>query len=72
VDGQAREIVEAYGAGVYFEPENEQDFMEKLGVFEDKLAYENMQKACKRLAMDYNRKKLSLDMLKIMREVRNG
>jgi len=30
VEGQSREIVEQYGAGICFEPENQEDFLRKL------------------------------------------
>ncbi len=72
VDGQAREIVDAYGAGVYFEPENESDFIQKLAVLSDEAAYKKMQEGGLRLAADYDRKKLAADMLEIIREVANG
>lgn len=72
VDGQARGIVEAYSAGVYFEPENESDFIQKLAVLSDEAAYKKMQEGCLRLAADYDRKKLAADMLEIIREVANG
>lgn len=72
VDGQAREIIDAYGAGVYFEPENESDFIQKLEVLSNDKVYKKMQDGGLRLAADYDRKKLAADMLEIIREVANG
>lgn len=72
VDGQAREIVDAYGAGVYFEPENESDFIQKLAALSNETAYAKMQEGGLRLAADYDRKKLAADMLEIIRGVANG
>jgi glycosyltransferase involved in cell wall biosynthesis len=43
VDGEAREIVETYPAGLYFEPENEADFLEKLYTLKaDKALYNRL------------------------------
>jgi glycosyltransferase involved in cell wall biosynthesis len=72
VDGQAREIVDAYGAGVYFEPENESDFVSKLRLLKDEDGYRCMQDGCARLAKEYDRKKLAADMLEIIKKVANG
>ncbi len=44
VEGEAKEIVEKYNAGVCFEPENEQDFISKLNILQD----ENFYKTCKK------------------------
>ena len=30
VEGESKELVEGYNAGIYFDPENEKDFVEKL------------------------------------------
>lgn len=64
VEGQAKEIVEQYQAGVCFEPQNEKDFL--AGVVklkEDKVLYERLQDGCTCLAQDYDRKKLAKMML---------
>jgi glycosyltransferase involved in cell wall biosynthesis len=72
VDGQAREIMEKYGAGIYFEPENEEDFLQKIELLKDNTRYESMQDGCSRLAVEYDRKKLAADMLGIIKKVANG
>lgn len=68
VDGQAREIVENYDAGVYFEPENEQDFLHKLQLIkEHPQLMEKAKNGCLALAKDYDRTTLAermLDMIK--------
>lgn len=62
VDGEAREIVEKYRAGECFEPENEQDFLDKLALLQKKEIYANCQKGCSELAKDFDRKHLALRM----------
>jgi glycosyltransferase involved in cell wall biosynthesis len=64
VDGEVRGMVEDYNAGVFFEPENEVEFMNALTVLvEDKQAYHKYQLGCERLALAFDRKKLADQML---------
>lgn len=67
VEGQAKEILEAYGAGACFEPENEKDFVEKLNILTDVDFYNECKTGCLRLASDYDRKKLAKTMLEILK-----
>ena len=67
VEGQAKEILEAYGAGACFEPENEKDFLEKLNILTDVNFYNECKAGCLRLASDYDRKKLAKTMLEILK-----
>lgn len=67
VEGQAKEILEAYGAGVCFEPENEKDFVEKLNILTNANFYNEYKAGCLRLANDYDRKKLAKSMLEILK-----
>jgi glycosyltransferase involved in cell wall biosynthesis len=70
VEGQAQEIIERYGAGLCFEPENEKDFLEKLmRLREDELLYRSCVEGCKKLAIDFDRKGLAKKMLKIIEQV---
>jgi len=63
VEGQAKEIVEGYNAGICFEPENEADFIDKLmKLKEDPELYRELQAGCARLAADFDRKKLAKEM----------
>lgn len=69
VDGEARELVEKYNAGIFYEPENERDFIEKLNfALNDKELYKKLQNGCKKLAEDHDRAKLANNMLKTIRE----
>lgn len=64
VDGEARALMEKYGAGVYFEPENETDFLEKLELLlRNKELYRACQDGGRRLAQDFDRRKLAFEML---------
>ena len=70
VEGQAQEIIEKYGAGVCYEPENEKDFIEKLYILkEDKKIYASCQEGCRKLALNFDRKGLAKKMLEILKEI---
>ena len=66
VEGEAREIVETFNAGLFYEPENKCDFLKKL----EKISiYENQKlfsEGGKKLAQFYNRKTLATEMLNIL------
>ncbi|WP_294950894.1 glycosyltransferase family 4 protein [Sulfurovum sp.] len=67
VEGQAQEIIEKYGAGLCFKPEDETDFLEKLGRLKnDKALYETCQSGCDKLVQDFDRKVLAEKMLGIL------
>jgi len=68
VEGQAQEIIEKYNAGLCFEPENEQDFLEKLTIIKsDEQKYKDLQDGCQKLAVDFDRKVLAKRMLDIIK-----
>lgn len=70
VEGESQAIIESYGAGVCFEPENKRDFLEKLtAISKDDKLYKACQEGCTRLAQDFDREKLAGDMLAVIREV---
>lgn len=72
VDGEARKLVEQYGAGLYYEPENKADFLEKLNIIlSSKQKYEECQAGCDKLARAFDRKKLAQEMLEIICETAN-
>ncbi len=67
VEGEAQEVVESYGAGLTFEPENEADFLVKLeSMYNDKAQYLNFQKGCINLAKAFDRRTLALKMYKVL------
>ena len=64
VSGEAQEIVEGYGAGVCFEPENGDDFVAKLHSLQDEAAYAACQRGCRELAKHFDRHALAADMMR--------
>ena len=67
VEGEAQEIIESYGAGLCFKPEDETDFNEKLNaLLNDKNLYEKCKQGCRQLSIDFDRKKLAQKMLDII------
>ena len=72
VDGEARKLVEQYGAGLYYEPENKASFLEKLNIIlSSRQKYEECQAGCDKLARAFDRKKLAQEMLEIICETAN-
>ncbi len=70
VDGQARSIVEEFDSGLYFEPENTEDFIEKVRMLAyDKELQERLAKGGQKLAGAYDRKKLAAEMLDVLKRV---
>lgn len=69
VEGEAQSIVEGYGAGVCFKPEDETDFQEKLHRLGDPEVYKSCQEGCLRLAAAFDRKTLARRMLDVTEKV---
>lgn len=69
VDGEARAIVEEYKAGLFYEPENEVDFLEKLNVIMELEGRDSYKKGGLQLAADFDRQKLGLSMLSKLQEI---
>lgn len=70
VDGEARSLVEHYGAGLFYEPENKDDFLSKLNrMLIDRVLYTACQQGCDSLARDFDRKRLAQDMLEAVEGV---
>jgi len=64
VDGESREIIEKYSAGLYFTPEYTEDFIDKLmSIKNDPRLLEDLKEGSRKLASDYNRENLALKML---------
>lgn len=70
VEGESREIIEKYGAGLCFIPEDRVDFLKQLNrLATDKELYERLQENCTTLANNYDRNKLAGDMLAVLHTV---
>ena len=67
VQGEAQEMLEEYGAGLCFEPENEVDFNAKLQqLLSDPDLYERCRTGGAEMSRDYDRKALADKMLECM------
>ena len=67
VQGEAQEMLEEYGAGLCFEPENEEDFNAKLQqLLSDPDLYERCRIGGAEMSRDYDRKALADKMLECM------
>ncbi len=72
VEGESKEIIQSYGAGICFEPENEVEFLDGVQKFRsDKDLYRRCQEGCRRMAHDFKREHLAEEMLGILKTV-NG
>ncbi|MEM1326660.1 MAG: glycosyltransferase family 4 protein [Bacteroidota bacterium] len=64
VEGESKAIIEQYNAGLAFEPENQEDFIKQLSkLYHDEQLYQDCQKGCLQLAMDFDRINLAQKML---------
>lgn len=73
VDGQARAIVEEYESGLYFEPENTDDFIVKLKTLAgDKELQNRLSEGGLKLAKAYDRKIFASKMLNVLEKVANA
>jgi glycosyltransferase involved in cell wall biosynthesis len=67
VDGEARALVENYSAGLFFEAEDESDFLIKCKELKsDKVLYNKLKDGCFTLASDYDRVKLAKRMVELL------
>lgn len=73
VEGEAREIVEQYNAGIAFEPENQEEFLTALSeISTNKEKYIELQKGCSKLAEAFDRKNLANKMFTVLEKVGNN
>lgn len=64
VEGESKEIITRYGAGVCFEPENQKEFIEKLLLLKsDPQVYDDCRLGGLNLVTDFNREILAYNML---------
>ena len=67
VDGQARQIVEQYGCGIFFKPENEESFLTGIDRIQETHTKALLKSGCKELVKDYDRNVLAYRMLQILK-----
>ncbi|MEM9077502.1 MAG: glycosyltransferase family 4 protein [Bacteroidota bacterium] len=65
VDGEARAMIEKYGCGVFYKPEDKRSFLSQLSnlASNDQNQIGQYREGCKNLALDFNRQKLALELL---------
>ena len=67
VEGEARQIVETYGAGLAFTPEDRTDFLRQLGhLANEPELYARCREGCAALARAYDRRILAQSMLELI------
>ncbi len=66
VEGEAKDIISQYGAGLCFEPENFDDFRQKLTALLEPATYAKCKEGCRHLADKFDRKLLAANMLKVI------
>jgi glycosyltransferase involved in cell wall biosynthesis len=67
VNGETRGIIETYNAGLFFEPENESQFVDGLIEMKKNIQQGNPYiDGCRRMAFDFDRKNLAKKMLSII------
>ncbi len=69
VEGESKELIESYNAGIAFIPDDTIDFLEKLNsVISDQNQFKT---GLGKLAIDFDRKKIAADMLKTIQQLLN-
>ena len=70
VDGEARNLVESYQAGLYYEPENKKELLDKIRLL---ITDDDLRQRCGRggagLATSFNRKRLAASFLDHIRDI---
>ena len=70
VEGESKEIIDNYHAGITFTPENKISFHKALNALMNPISYAKFQNGCKKLTEDFNRLKLADDMLITLKEIK--
>jgi hypothetical protein len=70
VEGEAKKIIETYNAGVTFESENKQEFLDGVNkISSSQEFYLQLQEGCEDLAQAFDRKILAEKMFNIMKNI---
>ena len=68
LQGETKGIIEKYNAGVCFEPENHNDFLNGILKITEKENYISCQQGCTQLAIAFDRKTIALEMLETIKK----
>lgn len=70
VDGESRSIIETYKAGLFFEPENKEDFIRKLlQLKSDVQLYNECREGGRLLSINFDRKKLAKEFYSLLNQI---
>ena len=69
LQGEARQLVDDFGAGLCFKPENESDFLLKCEQIFQVETYNKLCVGCEKLANEFNRRKIADSMLSSIQEL---
>jgi glycosyltransferase involved in cell wall biosynthesis len=67
LEGETKDIINEYKAGLCFEPENKTDFINQIKNILNKSNYSQYQQGCKRLAMAFDRQQIALQVLETIK-----
>lgn len=67
VDGETRDIVEHYKAGIFYEPDSVEEFLRSMQEIIEPRTNEKLRKNALILANDFDRKNLALEMFSVLR-----
>ena len=66
VEGEAKKLVEFYGVGESFEPENKEDLIRAIKDIQKLQNSEKFYSKCQQVLKDFNRPKIAASMLKFI------
>lgn len=70
LEGETKQIIETYHAGLCFVPENKVSFIENVKKISlNSYEYQKFQEGCRKLALDFDRKKIAKEMLEILLKI---
>ena len=69
VDGESREIIESFGVGVFYEPEDESLFLEALNKVESLNGSNVFNENCERLLEEFDREKIAKKMIEYINSI---
>ena len=70
VEGQARQIVDEFDAGLSFEPDNADEFLDRVALLKnDRALYLRLSENCRALAQNYDRRALAARMYGLLQDL---
>ncbi len=70
VEGESKAMIDTYHAGISFEPENKEAFLNAINILKnDSTFYSKYQNGCRKLADDFDRRKLAISMIEMIEKM---